>query len=121
MEQNNKLFGAGFLRRLSACKTAEELCSAAAAEGKNLTQQEATSLLEKLQMQSRGLSDTELDAVVGGGNNKSITGGDTYCIIKCLRCGKTKQLTFYSKGNEVQCVPCAIRHTDWELLEWRSM
>ena len=53
MEQNNELSGlsnVGILRKLSACKTAEELCSVAAAEGKELTLQEAASLLEKLGM-----------------------------------------------------------------------
>ena len=66
MKEKNEQFSMDFLRKLSACQTVEELRSAAAAEGQELTQQEAASLLEKLQMQSRELSDEEMAAVAGG-------------------------------------------------------
>lgn len=66
MEQKNKRSSADFLRKLSACKTVEELRSAAAAEGRELTEQEAARLLEQLQMQSKELSAKELEQVAGG-------------------------------------------------------
>ena len=113
MEQNNELSGVGFLRKLSACKTAEELCSAAAAEGKKLTQQEAASLLEKLRMQSRELSDTELAAVAGG----ALSGTDSYTTFQCLRCGRIRRIVIaYEKGDEIHCVGCNTKHPDWVIV-----
>lgn len=114
MEQNKELSGVGFLRKLSACKTAEELCSAAAAEGKKLTQQEAASLLEKLRMQSRELSDTELAAVAGG--DLSDTKEYPYTTLQCLRCGKIKRIVLdngYDRGDEILCFGCDTKHPDW--------
>lgn len=115
MEQNNELSGlsnVGILRKLSACKTAEELCSVAAAEGKELTLQEAASLLEKLGMQSRELSDTELAAVAGG----VVEGDDSesFVTLKCSRCGSIKRIVMvYKIGKEVYCTNCGVKHSDW--------
>ena len=79
MEHENKQYSADFLNKLSTCKTVEELRSAAAAEGQELTEQEAASLLKKLQLQSKELSDDELDQVAGGGwwQSNSHSSGDT--------------------------------------------
>lgn len=105
----------GFLRKLSACKTAEELCSAAAAEGKKLTQQEAASLLEKLRMQSRELSDTELAAAAGGG--LSDTCDYPYTTLQCLRCGRIRRIVIaYQKGDEIHCVGCNTKPPGWVIV-----
>lgn len=64
--EEKKLSQADFLRKLSKCKTVEEALKVAEAEEVKLTEKEAADLLEKLNMQSKELSDEEMEAVAGG-------------------------------------------------------
>lgn len=67
--EEKKLSQADFLRKLSKCKTVEEALKVAEEEEVKLTEKEAADLLEKLNMQSKELSDEEMEAVAGGYSN----------------------------------------------------
>ncbi|MGN0708113.1 MAG: Nif11-like leader peptide family RiPP precursor [Faecalibacterium sp.] len=62
----NELNSAAMLRKLTACQTTEEVMALVKEAGQELTEQEAAQLLEELKLQSRDLSDKELELVAGG-------------------------------------------------------